>query len=100
MQSASLLFAEAVRCASNVARQRGLTPPAFRSPPTDPGADRSIRRRGGQATVAVRLTGRSPVEVQADIIEGILSANSVPSDRRQPHRRAMWAALAASGLTG
>lgn len=93
------MFAESVRCVSNVARQRALTPPAYRSPPTDPTSNRTIRRSGGSVVVAVRIAGRSPVEVQADVIEGMLAANAVPAEQRRPHRRAMWAALTASGLT-
>ncbi len=55
----------------------GLEAPAFRSPPSVPGADRTLRRiPGGRATVAVRLWGRSFVAIRADMIEGVLAANA------------------------
>lgn len=97
MQSSSLRFAESVRILSGVARQRGLTVPAFRSPPSDPTCDRSIRRRWGGAVVAVRLSGRPFTAVQADLIDGIIAVNEVSRGEQVEVRREMWAALARSG---
>lgn len=87
-------FAECVRTVTAVARQRRLTVPVFRSPPRLEQVDRSLRRRpDGGVVVAVRLTDRPFVAIQADVIDGVVAANGldgVPADR---FRRAAWAAL-------
>lgn len=101
MLSAGLMFAETVRAVSTEARRLGIEAPAFRAPPADPTADRSIRRRDGQAIVSVRLAGRPILDVQGDIIEGVLAANRMTADKPRliEARRALWAALHAAGLT-
>jgi hypothetical protein len=90
----ALLFAECVRAVTTVARRRGLTIPAFRSPPGVDGVDRTLRRRpDGSAVVAVRLTGRPFVAVQADVIDGVVAANELTGRPADHFRRAAWIAL-------
>jgi hypothetical protein len=56
--------------------------------------DRSIRRRAdGNATVAIRLTGRPFAAVQADVIDGVIAANDVDGRAADRFRRSAWAAL-------
>jgi len=98
MQSLSVRFSESVRVLSDAARQRGMTVPAFRSPPSRPDVDRSLRRRpGGDAVVAVRLSGRPFAAVQTDLIESLLVVNAVDEAAAQPLRRELWNALARAG---
>lgn len=60
----------------------GLDAPSFRSPPAVPGVDRTLRRvRGGGVQVAVRLWGRSFTAIRADMIEGVVAANSAALSR-------------------
>jgi hypothetical protein len=71
-------FAATARVLAAEARRLGLAVPGFRSPPTVPGADRSLRRRpGAPPAVAVRLRGRSAEAVVADMVEGVLVANGL-----------------------
>lgn len=52
--------------------------PAFRSPPGDPAAVRTIRRRpDGGAVVAVRVRGRALAAVVADMVDGVVAANGL-----------------------
>ena len=87
-------FAECVRTVTAVARRRGLTVPVFRSPPRLADVDRTMRHQAnGTAVVAVRLTGRPFVAIQADVIDGVVAVNSLeglPADR---FRRAAWIEL-------
>ena len=77
MPASSVVFSTAARLLAAEARRLGLTAPGFRSPPRAPGTDRSIRHfPGGGAVVAVRLRGRSLVEVVADMVDGVLAANA------------------------
>lgn len=90
----ALQFAECVRAVTTVARRRGLSVPAFRSPPGVEGVDRTLRRRtDGSAVVAVRLTGRPFVAVQADVIDGFVAANGLVGRPADHFRRAAWIAL-------
>lgn len=73
--SRSLTFARIARDTVSVARRHGLAAPAFRSPPP-PGMDRSLRRTPAGAVVSVRLRDRDWVDVAADVVDGILAANS------------------------
>ena len=98
MQSVSLRFAEAVRVLSGAGREAGMTIPSFRSPPHSQSFDRTIRRRGADVTVAVRLSGRPFAAVQADLIEGLLVVNEVTVDRADEVRRTLWNALSEAGL--
>lgn len=98
MQSVSLRFAESVRVLSGAARERDLVIPSFRSPPHLPTSDRTLRRRGGDATVAVRLSGRPFSAVQADLIEGLVVVNELDAAAGGEARRWLWNALSAAQL--
>lgn len=65
--------------------------PSFRCPPRLVGVDRSIRRRGDGATVAVRLRGRPWVAVLADMIEGVVVANQLAPPQSDRLRSELWA---------
>jgi hypothetical protein len=94
MESPSLRFAEAVRVLGHAARARGLTMPAFRSPPRLVGVHRSLRRRpDGGATVAVVVRGRPWVAVLADMVDGVVVANGLTGSAAGQTRAALWAAL-------
>ena len=67
--------------------------PTFRSPPGISDVQRSIRRRGGSATVAVALRGRPWGAVLADMIEGIVAANRLDRTRADIIRAALWLAV-------
>ena len=86
-------FAEGARALSRAARARGLAAPSFRSPPRIAAVDRSIRRRGDYAVVAVRTRGRPWVAVSADMIEGVIVANGIGGGDAVRIRGALWAAL-------
>jgi hypothetical protein len=73
----TLRFATTARALARVARARGLTVPGFRSPPRVNGADRTLRRRGASASIAVRVRGRPWTDVLADMIEGVVVANGL-----------------------
>ena len=92
MEATSLRFATAARALGQAARPRDLVVPSFRSPP---GLDvqRTIRRRAGVPTVAVRLRGRPWSAVLADMIEGIVVANGLTGTRADRARAALWLAV-------
>jgi hypothetical protein len=97
MEATSLHFAAAARTLGEAARRRGWIVPGFRSPPRVPGADRTIRRRGGPApTVAVRYRQRPWNAVLADLIEGVVVANGLQGPAADGCRTTLWAALEAS----
>jgi hypothetical protein len=90
MPASSVVFSTAARLLAAEARRLGLTAPGFRSPPRGAGVDRSIRRfTGGGAVVAVRLRGRPVEAVLADMVDGVLAANSVEADRLEEVRAAL-----------
>jgi hypothetical protein len=92
--ASAVQFSESVRKVVGVARRHGLRPPVFRSPPRLDGVDRSIRRRAdGQVVVAVRRTGRPLAAVRADVIDGVVAANSLRGGDADRFRNAAWAAL-------
>ena len=93
MRSDTLTFTAAVQAVCQEARRIGLVAPGFRSPPRVEGVDRTIRRGGGQAMVAVRVRGRPVADVAADIVEGVLVVNGVTSDLGI-RRRLLWAVQA------
>ncbi len=71
-------------------RLRGLEVPSFRSPPGISEVQRSIKRRGQSATVAVRLRGRPWAAVVSDMIEGIVVANGLTGAKADMARSALW----------
>jgi hypothetical protein len=91
----TLRFATAAKAIGDEARRAGLVVPGFRSPPRLVGVDRSLRRRpgGGAPAVAVRVAGRSIETVVADMVEGVLVANSARD--RDDLRARLLAAVAA-----
>ncbi|MFM7535482.1 MAG: hypothetical protein ACKO91_06775 [Acidimicrobiales bacterium] len=88
----TLRFAQAARALTAEARRCGLVAPGFRSPPRLPGADRSLLRRNGMATVAVRVRGRAWEAVLADLIAGIIVVNGLVGPEADRVRSALWAA--------
>ncbi len=93
MEATSLRFAHAARTIADVARMHGLDAPTFRSPPSLSGAQRSLRRRGGSATVSVRLRQRPWVAVLADMIDGVVAANRLSGAAADTVRTALWQAV-------
>lgn len=94
MESPSLIFASAVRSLAAAARARGLSVPAFRTPPRLPGAERTLRRRSdGSTTIAVVVRGRPQQAVIADLIEGIVVANRLEGAEATRVRTHLWAAV-------
>ena len=94
MQDASTLsFVSAARALSQAARARRLDVPSFRSPPRLRGADRSLRRVGSAAIVAVRVRQRPMPAVVADMVEGIVAVNRLHGVEADRARAALWAAV-------
>ena len=93
MRSDSLDFTAVVRTVAQEARQMGLVVPAFRSPPGLAGADRTIRRRDADLVVSVRLRGRPFGDIVADVIEGVIVANSITPRQDLPVRRRLLRAV-------
>ena len=89
-------FAGAARAIAGAAGALGLVVPGFVSPPRLAGVDRSLRRRPGAAppAVAVRRTGRALDVVVADMVEGVVVANSLSGAAAEHARRRMLAAVA------
>ena len=93
MEATSVMFAHAARSLGQAARLRGLVVPGFRAPPGIAEVARTIRRRGGVPTVAVRIRGRPWSAVLADMIEGIIVANGLSGARADRVRSALWLAV-------
>lgn len=92
-------FAATARLLTAEARRLGLVGPSFRCPPRLVGVDRTIRRRGDGAIVAVRLKGRPWPAVVADMIEGIVVANRLDPPRSDRLRAELWErSQAATGI--
>ena len=86
-------FAAAARVLGREARRRGLVAPSFRCPPRLVGIDRSIRRRGDGAVVAIRLRGRPLGAVLADMIEGVVATNRLRPPHADRLRSDLWLAV-------
>lgn len=71
--------------------------PGFRSPPGITEVHRTIRRRAGVPTVAVRLKGRPWSAVVSDMIEGVVVANGLSGAKADRARAALWLAVDDSG---
>ncbi len=93
MEATSLRFAAAARSLGQAARLRSLVVPAFRSPPGIQEVHRTIRRRAGVPSVAVRLKGRPWSAVVADRIEGGVVANGLGGAKADRARAALWLAI-------
>ena len=86
-------FADTARRVADRARALGLVVPAFRSPPRVAGADRTLRRRAdGGSVVAVRVHGRAPAAVVADLVEGVVAANGLSGEDAAAVRAALQTA--------
>ena len=71
-------FGDLVADLSRWARRRQLRMPGVQSPPRVPGAERVVRRFGGEVrTIAVTVRGRGRNDVLVDVVSGILLANAV-----------------------
>ncbi|MEZ5243651.1 MAG: hypothetical protein R2707_01025 [Acidimicrobiales bacterium] len=93
MEATSLKFANAARSLGQAARLRDLVVPGFRSPPGIEGVSRTLRRRRGVPSVAVRLKGRPWSAVLADMIEGVVAANDLSGTKADRARAALWLAV-------
>lgn len=94
MQSSSLRFATAVQALATATRSLGLTMPGFRSPPRLAGVQRSIKRWPSGATVAVVVRGRPWAAVQADLVDGVVTANGLEGAAADHARAVLWLAIA------
>jgi hypothetical protein len=88
----TLRFAATARALAQEARARGLAVPGFRSPPRVSGVDRTLRRRGASASVAVRVRGRPWADVLVDMIEGVVVANGLTGEQAEAARAALSSA--------
>jgi hypothetical protein len=89
-------FASAARTLTREARRQGLVAPSYRCPPRIVGLDRSIRRRpgvGAGAVVSVRVNGRPRAAMVADMIEGVVVANSLRAPHADRLRAELWSAV-------
>ncbi|HWL42425.1 MAG TPA: hypothetical protein VNQ73_05735 [Ilumatobacter sp.] len=93
-QASTVDFAGAARTLTSTARSMGLIGPSFRCPPRLVGVDRTIRRRGDGAIVAVRLRERPWPAVLADMIEGVVVANALHPPAADRVRADLWRACA------
>ena len=93
MEMITVRFAETARSLGRTARLLGLEVPTFRSPPGLCGLQRSIRRRGGSATIAVVVRGRPWGAVVADMVEGIVVVNDLDRKRADTVRSSLWQAV-------
>jgi hypothetical protein len=89
----ALHFADAARRLGAAAHEAGLCVPAFRSPPRVPGATRTIRRYPAGAVVSVQLRGRPFSAVVADMVDGVLAANRIPTADASAMRARLVATL-------
>src|SRR6187549_14043 len=85
----TLRFAATARALAQEARARGLAVPGFRSPPRVNGVDRTLRRRGASASIAVRVRGRPWADVLVDMIEGVIVANGLTGEQADAARAAL-----------
>ena len=87
-------FAGTARRLAAAGRARGLAVPGFRTPPRQPGCDRTIRRYpDGTALVAVRVKGRLWDDVVDDLIAGVLTVNDLHGALAAEVRYALWCDL-------
>src|SRR5690606_35404422 len=97
MEASALRFAAVARTLADAARASGLRTPSFRSPPGLADVQRSLRRRRGAVTVAVRLRERPWAAVVADMVDGVVVANRLAGPAADRARTQLWAALEAAG---
>lgn len=83
-------FAHAARTLTSEAQRRGLVGPSYRCPPRIVGVDRSVRRHVNGVVIAVKLRGRPWAAVLADMIEGVIVANSLLPPHADRLRTDLW----------
>lgn len=93
-------FALAARQLSEAARSLGLRAPGFRSPPRLVGVDRTLLRRSGRPTVAIRVRGRPWVPVLWDMIEGVVAANQLVGSAAARAREELWRVVSPEPIPG
>jgi hypothetical protein len=94
MEATQADFAGTARRLAAAARARGLEAPAFRTPPRQPGHDRTIRRYpDGTALVSVRVKGRLWDDVVDDLIGGVLRLNDLHGVLAAEVRLGLWTDL-------
>ena len=98
MEATSLRFAAAARALGRGARRSELVVPGFRSPPRLSDVDRSLKRRGDTATVAIRLRGRPWMAVVSDMVEGVIATNRLEGPAADQARSQLWSSLESDGL--
>src|SRR5262245_4988293 len=89
----ALDFAHAARILAREARRRGLVAPSYRCPPRIVGVQRSLRRTGQGAVVAVQLKGRPWLAVVGDMIEGVVVVNRLQPPAADRIRTELWRVL-------
>ena len=99
-QGPTIRFADLARRLSAASRASGLVVPAFRTPPRRAGAPRTIRRLPGGPVVAVRIRGRAPADVIADMVEGVIVANTLEADAASRVRQTLLAAVSVQTKPG
>lgn len=88
-------FGALARRIADTARSLGLVVPSFRTPPSVPGVDRTLRRQpGGGVMVAVRIHGRAERAVVGDLVEGVVAANRLRGEAAAQARHTLLAAAA------
>jgi hypothetical protein len=93
---APIRFADTARAVAAAARRLGLAVPVFVSPPRLPRVARPLRRRAdGTAVVAVRLGGRAPDVVAADLVDGVVVANRLTGPQADTARSELLTAARA-----
>lgn len=98
-QVSSAEFSDVARRLAGAARAAGLIPPTFRTPPRDPLVSRSVRRMPGGVVVSVRIRDRAQADVYADMIDGVIWANSLVGTAADRVRSGLVDALAVE-MTG
>jgi hypothetical protein len=90
---APIRFGDTARAVAAAARRLGLAVPVFVSPPRLPRVVRTLRRRSdGTVVVAVRVGGRPPEAVAADLVDGVLVANELTGPQADAARSTLLAA--------
>ncbi len=88
----SVEFAQAARSLGAATRAAGFDVPAFRSPPRQPGLNRSLRRRpDGSCIISVRIADRPLAATIADMIDGVVAANDLQGSEAARLRDDLWA---------
>lgn len=97
----ALAFARTAQRLSAAARSAGVGEVSFRSPPRLAGVDRSLSRRSdGSRVVAVRRHGRTPAQVEADMVEGVVAASGLTGGAAEELRRWLAGALPPTAASG